>query len=49
MFIASYPHKDKDNNDRDLEASTDHIVQLPLEKLQVSLIQFWRDLWPEWS
>ena len=38
VFIASYPRKDTDNKHTHLEASTDHIVQLPLEKLQVSTL-----------
>lgn len=46
-FIATYPQKERDQNKRggDLEASTDHIVQVPLQTLDVgprpSLIAAW--------
>lgn len=37
VFVATYPQKDRDQKERsgDLEASTDHIVQVPLQTLEV--------------
>lgn len=31
VFVAKYPSQDKESKDMDLEASTDHIVSIPLE------------------
>lgn len=37
MFVANYARKEMDHKNGDLEASTDHIVQVPLQTLPVGL------------